>query len=184
MGSDQIDLAAWLQTEDDATRSYRLERLGFLVNEFGSVGAGPMCFHGGELSKRCFEEARWSWVNGQFIACTIICQCFVEISLRSLLSARGLNVGASDYWLERTGMYELTKKARKIGLLTEDEVSALNRLRKNRIQYIHARPIFSKNHFMRRVLSTGETPEDTCEHDAQEAIRLTIQLARRFGEMV
>jgi len=183
MDPEGIDLEAWLQSEDEATRQYRVERLKLLVEEFDS-DADCMAFHGGVLSKRYFEEARWSWVNGQFIACTLICQCFVEVSLRSLLAARGQSVGCTDQWLERAGMHDLTEKAQEVGLLMDDDVKALKRLRKNRTQYVHARPAFSKGHFMRRVLSTNQVPEEACEQDAREAVKLIFQIARRFGEIV
>lgn len=180
MTVDRDYIHSWLNDEDYKTLIARTDRLFSIATLIEESDEG-LLFHGGVLTHRAFEEARWCWVNGQFIACTILCQCFVENSLRSMFGARGYSSGESDQWITHSSMKELIEKSVEIDLIDQDLAVRLNQLRKMRNPYIHTRPVFSDGHFMKRVVDLGEMPETLCEEDARQAIIIMFDVARQLG---
>jgi len=175
MSDSSQDLRDWLINEDEMTLDSRTRRLEFIVNEFGSED-GYQLFHGGDLTKAFFEEARWCFVNGQFIACVLLCQCFLENSLRSMLSAGGF---VKDEWLEKVGFYDLIKKAHESGQISDEEAEDFHWTRKSRIQYIHPKPIFSERHIAHRMLQENKTLDELNENNAKKAIKIIFNLIQR-----
>ena len=177
MARSREELEEWLRNEYESTLDGRAERLSFIVDEYGSEGAVQF-FHGGPLVKEFFEDLRWCYVNGQFVGCVSLCQCFFEETLRSLLAGPGPNYGITDEWLEKAGCYVLIEKAVNVGIISEKEAENLHVLRKKRNQYVHAKPIFSDEHFARRVIEENKPPFEIAGEDARWAIKLLLNTLR------
>lgn len=167
-------LREWLLNENEKGREDRIVRLKFLIEEFGQV-EGIQFFHG-MLAKDFFEEARWCYVNGQFIGAVLLCQCFLELTLRSLLSAGGLRAyGVTDKWLEDAGFYELIEKAHEYGLISDESAADFHWVRTTRVQYIHPKPPFSEKHFGQRVASERIHPVAIFAKDARRAMKIMLE---------
>lgn len=172
----------WLIAEDSARMRSRVQRLKFLVNEYGSTN-GLQLFHG-VLTHRFFEEARWCFVNGQFIACVLLCQCFLEGTLRSLLGAGGKNYGVSDRWLEHAGFCDLIEKAKDCGIITSRQAKDCHAVRQMRVEYVHARPTFSRKHIAYRMIREGKSAIRLSERDARQATKVMLRINQELRERV
>jgi hypothetical protein len=67
-------------------------------------------FGGGLISKHLFEEARYCFIYGQFLASIVTGLSFIEISLGGAF----YGIGRND--LERAGIAELAKESLKDGM--------------------------------------------------------------------
>jgi len=101
----------WLMAEDEASREARLERLRWLVETFGEPR--HLLFRGGPISYRAFEEARLCFLNGQFIATTLLSQVVLEHMLAGLFHS----AGRDD--LKGSGFKRLMKEAVKEGIIND-----------------------------------------------------------------
>ena len=178
MVDDIVNLKEWLSQEYNSSLDKRVSRLEFLVKTYGDPD-GYQLFYGGTLVKDTFEEIRWSFINGQFIACILLCQCFIENSLRGILSMGGLNYGATDEWLEKSGFYDLIEKAFAYQLINELEADDFDWLRETRAQYIHHKPAFSKKVFDKRYVEAECHPSEIYEEDAKKALKILFKLIQR-----
>lgn len=153
-----------------------------MVKEYGASD-GVQLWHG-LLSERFFEEARWCFVNGQFVACVLLSQCFLEVSLRSLLAAGGKNYGVSDKWLERAGFSDLVNKAKECGLIEPGHAANCHAVRQMRVEYVHARPVFSKKHIGRRIVAERASAMELSERDARRSLRVMLQLNQSLNRLL
>lgn len=176
------EIKNWLLAEDAARLGARVSRLKFVVKEYGASD-GVQLWHG-VLSERFFEEARWCFVNGQFIACVLLSQCFLEVSLRSILAAGGENYGVSDKWLESAGFADLVNKAKECGLIEPGQAANCHAVRQMRVEYVHARPVFSKKHIGQRMVAERASAMKLSERDARRSMRVMLDLNRRFSRLL
>lgn len=174
------EIQQWLIGEDATRIRSRVGRLKFSFREFGSAN-GLQFFHG-TLTQRFFEEARWCFINGQFIACVLLCQCFLESSLRSLLAAGGQNYGVSDKWLEDAGFYELMEKARDCGIVSPSQARDCHSVRRMRVEYVHARPAFSRKHIAHRMVRQRKSTIGLSERDARQARKVMLRINQKLRE--
>ena len=172
----------WLVAEDAARMRGRIGRLRFLVKEYGPAN-GVQLFHG-ELAVRFFEEARWCFVNGQYIACVLLCQCFLENSLRSLLAVAGHSYGVCDKWLERAGFYELIEKACECGIIDGKDARNFHRVREMRVEYVHARPAFSNRRIACRIIKENKDVVKLAEQDARRAVKVMLEINQELRHRV
>ena len=99
--------------------------------------------------------------------------------MRSLLAAGGANCGVTDEWLEDAGFYNLIEKAQEQGLISVTSARDFHSVRKMRVEYVHARPAFSKRQFAHRVVGTGRDWKTCFKQDAQHAIKMILRANQR-----
>ena len=177
------ELKQLLVSEDAARLNGRLDRLMLLIREYGPA-EGLQLFHGCDLTQRFFEEARWCFVNGQSIACVLLCQCFLESSLRALLAAGGHNYGVSDRWLEDAGFYDLIEKAKDSGIVSPRQARDCHAVRRKRVEYVHARPAFSTKNIAHRMVEEGTSAFALSEQDARTAMKVMLKINQQLRERV
>ena len=119
----------WLSREDESCHAERVERLRWLATQLPP--AEYWQFPGGLMSKFLFEETRYCFVYGQYLAVVVLGVAFVERTLAAEFYASGRND------LERSGIAELLREARAIGWLTAAEHDAFDRARKIRNPVTH-----------------------------------------------
>lgn len=73
----------WLDNEDRQCRSDRLKRLKWIIEKYPVIDIS--FFHGGLKSHYLFEEARYCFVYGQYIASIILSISYIENTLASVL---------------------------------------------------------------------------------------------------
>lgn len=89
----------WLSREDETFHAERVERLRWLATQAPS--ADYLTFPGGLLSKYIFEETRYCFAYGQYLAVIVLGVAFVE----RILAAEFYASGRND--MERSGISEL-----------------------------------------------------------------------------
>ena len=165
------ECAQWLENEDAISRPSRLPRLVFVADEYGPPR--HLLIPGGIIPSRCFEEARWCYVNGQHIGCVLLCQSMVEHMLAALFRLMG------EDRIAKSGFRSICIEAEKERLITPEELELFERLRRKRNPYSHHRPPGSKDGVMRRSLTEELDFYDLLEADAQLAIEAVFGLLKR-----
>ena len=82
MSNSDLSPEEWLTREDSACREDRLARLDWLVRKMPDVDY--LTFPGGLISKHLFEEARYCFVYGQFLAVIVLGLSYIEHTLAAL----------------------------------------------------------------------------------------------------
>jgi len=169
------ELVLYLKEEDSTSLPYRLKRIRFMVKAFSKEN-GYLVLPGGELSLHFFEEARLCYLNGQFIACVMLCQSLLEEIFRGLLRETGIML---DRDLNKAGFETLTEEALKHALITLSEAEAFHRLRSYRNKYVHPRPPSSVKWLPRRMLDEEKSILELTQADAQEALAIMFKTIKR-----
>ena len=103
----------WINQEDSVTHQDRITRLQWLLER--TPQNEIWLFYGGFLSQELFEQTRYSFVNGQFLATIILGLSFIEHTLAALLFASG----RGD--LDRASLPKLIEEAFQKGWVDEQE---------------------------------------------------------------
>jgi hypothetical protein len=178
--SDMKDEAkAWLEREDNLAHSERLSRLQWMAEN--TPQPELLIFRGSLMSKSLFEEARYCFVYGQFLATIILSLAFIE----HILAALFYEIGRSD--LEKDGIAKLAKEALKTGWLSQEEYSWLEEIRDIRNPIVHFRhlgiqpdeqvkPNWWKSRIESRAIVQNQLPYELLEDDAKKAIKTVLHL--------
>jgi HEPN domain-containing protein len=164
-------LLEWLRIEDEASKPLRLARLRFLVEEFGEPR--DLLFHGGPTSWYAYEEARLSFLNGQFIGCVLLSQVAVEHILSGL------------FWMAqredvcKKGFKNLIDEALKERFISIEEYQSLDLLRMKRNPYTHFKGPEDNASQLRRMLNEDKDYDSITEEDAKNAIKTVFRLLDR-----
>lgn len=161
----------WLEKEDLACKTQRSERLSWLASR--APAAEIWTFSGGWLSKHLFEEARYSFVYGQYIAASVLGYAFVERTLGSLFYASGRND------LQRATGKKLIHEAMQINLLSAEEALAFNRARQLRNPLVHFKPPLQQESPDTRAYATGKQPYEIVESDAKHILEVMFRLVAK-----
>ncbi len=127
-----MEAEQWLSNEDTVARDARLERLRWLESLMPKVDW--MLYGSGPISKYLFEEARYCFAYGQFLASIILGLAFLEVSLAGAFYATSRND------LERAGIAKLSREALNYGWLSEADYQAIEQVRDYRNPVTHFRP--------------------------------------------
>ena len=165
------ELADWLDAQHRESRHERLNRLRFVVDEFGAPR--HLLLPGGFLTLRAFEEAKSCFVNGDFIGCILLSQLGLERLIGGLFRLSGRDD------LERAGFADLLQEALQERYLSEREFEIFDGLRRMRNPYAHNRPPMHAEGLIPRVVATGKEPEELFEEDARRAIRALFSIFTR-----
>ena len=129
------------------------------------------------LAQEYFEEARFCWYLGAFIASILMVQLAFEELLRSHYRvARGVG-GSLDSGksVDSAGFAELIRQGRRDDLLSPSEVHDLSSLRKSRNPYVHTKDVggTGPSFFDQTIkISASELVGLGVEQEAKEAIEL------------
>ena len=158
----------WLDAEDTKCREDRLSRLDWLVRH--TPDEEFFTFPGGFLAKSHFEEMRYCYVYGQFLATTILGVAYLEITIAALFFEAGRND------LARASITELFKEAHKRGLITEREYEHLNGIRKTRNAYAHFRKPGHKESVEHRAIEDERAFYGIMEEDATIVVKAVLRM--------
>ena len=161
----------WLTNEDSRCFDNRLSRLKWLANE--SPPADYWTFPGGLHAKSLFEEARYCFVYGQFLATTVLGLAYIEVTLSALFYGAGRND------LKRVGLSKLLAEAQSYGLVNRTEVRALERARNRRNAYAHFREPGHKDGIERRSIHEDESPYGVIERDATDVVAAALDMVAK-----
>jgi hypothetical protein len=134
------------------------------------LGDSSVGFPGGWLVVSLFEEAKYCFVYGQFVATVLLGMAFVE----RLLAAYYYATGRSD--LERASITVLLKTARDDGWLTDGMYRQLDELRGKRNPLVHFRSPLGGDTIERRAVLSDSHAYDVIEQDARTVLTTLFHL--------
>ncbi len=161
----------WLDTEDTQCREGRLSRLNWLIDN--SPEAVYWTFPGGLLAKSLFEEMRYCFVYGQFLATTILGLAYIERTLAALFYARGRDD------LKRAGVSKLLKEAHTRGMIVTSEYQQLDNLRRTRNIYSHFRRPGQKESVALRAVTEHKSFYSVIEEDATVVVTAALRMVEK-----
>lgn len=161
----------WLTREDGICRKDRLARLEWLANKLPD--AEYWTFSGGLISKYLFEETRYCFVYGQFLATIVIGLSYIEHTLASLFYA----IGRDD--LERANISTLLREALNCGWMNQIEFDNLQRARETRNPITHFRRPGHDETIEYRAVTENELPYIIIEEDARHVVETVLHLLGR-----
>jgi hypothetical protein len=159
----------WLDHEDQVQRQARIERLKWLEKQMPEVQWVAFCT--GAISKSLFEEARYCFVYGQYLASILLALSFIEQSLAGYF----YGIGRND--LEKASLSDLANEARKLGLISDRDIEALRKAWKIRKPVTHFRRPGHPERVEARAYYEGPTHfYNIIEKDARAVMALTFRL--------
>jgi len=162
----------WLSVEDDASRSSRSARLEFVVQASGPPS--NMLIPGGFVPARALVEAKWSYINGQFLACIMLCQAMLEHVLAGQFTLMGKDA------LIKKGFERLCDEALADHLISPSEHRAFSNLRLLRNPYVHPKRMNDPTRLERRMMTEKRSQEEIVEDDARRALLAVLRLMDRY----
>lgn len=163
----------WLAREDMLMHKDRLDRLNWLDNKTSSIGYWT--FSGGVISKYLFEEAKYCFVYGQFLATIVLGMAYIEHALAAIFYAAGRND------IERASISILLQEAVKYGLITQTEFDNLNHARNIRNPITHFRKPLDDDTLEYRALKENEFEYTIIEEDARHIMEVIFHLLDKFS---
>lgn len=163
----------WLCNEDKQCWDDRLNRLKWIIDEYSNIDMA--LFHGGLKSYYLFEEARYCFVYGQYIASTLLSLSYIENILASVFYTAGRND------LQRAHVVDLLNEAKKEGVICESEFTVLNKIREIRNSMTHFRKPCDKETTEYRAIEEDRHPYELLEEDAKIALKTTFRMLEKFS---
>jgi len=161
----------WLAQEDERDRTARISRLRWLAERVPS--SDPWIFHDGIAARVLFEEARYCFVYGQYIAVVLLGVAFIERSLAARI------YGAGDDALERAHLPRLLPIAQERGWLSADECALIDALRHKRNPLAHFRGPGDPTRFEWRAVLRNVAPYTVFEEDARAVLEAVLRYVER-----
>jgi hypothetical protein len=161
----------WLTREDNVCRQERLARFIWLATN--APDAEYWVFPGRLMSKNLFEEARYCFVYGQFLATIVLGLAYIEHTLAGLFYASGRND------LKRAGISILLQESLTYKWIAQAEFDNLQRARRIRNPVTHFRRPFHSDTIEYRTVKQDELPYTIIEKDARYVMETVLHLLRR-----
>ena len=158
----------WLEAEDSSCREDRLERLRWMEELMPDIDW--LVFGSGPISKYLYEEARYCFAYGQFLASIVLGLSFIEI----LLAGAFYGMGRND--LQRAGAAELSKAALEVGWITQGDFEAIERARRFRNPVTHFRRPGHGERVEARAFYERALPYEVIERDARHVMETLFRL--------
>lgn len=156
----------WLDREDIVTRENRLARLDWLIAQMPD--AEYLTFPGGMIARYLFEEARYCFVYGQFLATIVLGLSYIEHTLGALYYESGRND------LERANISTLLREAINEGWITKTEFDNLDHARELRNPITHFRKPLHDDTIEYRAVAQNELPYIVIEADATHVMETAL----------
>ena len=169
-----LNAEEWLDNEDRQCRNDRLNRLEWIIGEY-PTNIDISLFHGGLKPYYLFEEARYCFVYGQYLASIMLSLSYIETTLAGVFYASGRND------LQRARVIDLLKEAEKKGLISGSEFNVFNKVRKIRNPITHFRKPLSRGTLEYRLVKNNKHPYKLLERDAKIALKTTFRMMAKFA---
>lgn len=161
----------WLNREDTLSFNDRLKRLEWINSNYPVINFQLFAGLGG---KYLFEETRYCYVYGQYLASIVLGLAFIERSLAAAFYAQGRND------LERKNLFVLLENAVQNRLISEEEFTKLEEIRKKRNAIAHFRKPGHRENIETRAVEGDELPYAIIEEDAKVVMLVIYQLLEKW----
>ena len=160
-------LEAAILKHDRITLEARLERLRHLQNIFPR----GYSFLSSIETAYVFDEAKMSYINGQFVATILLAQAHIEHHLQGYVASRGENQ------LAKSGLAKITKFLRAKTLLHPFLLDRIDRLRRLRNPFSHLQDYDYPDSLTKRAVDHNYDFTATLKSDAEFALALMYEVA-------
>ena len=161
----------WLMREDTVCFADRAARPDWIAEIIPT--AEYLIFPSGFMAKYLFEEARYCFVYGQFLAVIVLGLAFLEKTLAAWFFMAGRND------LARASISRLLREARNEAWLTDAEHEKLERIRLGRNPVTPFRAPLSEDSIEFRALGKADYPYAVIEQDARDVIEAVMRMLGR-----
>jgi hypothetical protein len=161
----------WLSREDQVGRPDRIARLEWVASLMLQVEY--LTFPGGVLSKYHFEEVRYCFVYGQYLAVILLGLAYIE----RIIAANFYGAGRND--LERASISTLLREAESCGMITPDEFEHIDRAREIRNTFTHFRRPSHEDNIEHRAMAENDFPYEVIERDARHTLESVFKIVAR-----
>lgn len=117
-----------------------------------------------------FDEAKTTYVNGEFVATILLANAFLEHWLGSFLARRGYHSES------RGGLKSIIDCMRTNNLLHEHLIAQIDRLRETRNPFVHAKSMEHEHRLTQRMIRERRDHLDILEADAKIAVSLMYEI--------
>lgn len=160
-----------LRIEDELTLEGRIDRLHFVLEEFGPPA--DMLLIGGIPSMFAIRELERSFINGNYLATILVAQVFIEHTFG------GAYILAGEDKIGEGGFATLIDTSLRKGIITEELAEQFHELRKMRNPYTHPTSgDKAKGYIGRMKQMEVYNPEILLERDARRAIEIVVNYQR------
>lgn len=163
----------WLSNEDSVCFEDRASRLSWIVERMPQ--SEYVTFPGGHVSKFLFEEMRYSFVYGQYLASIAVGFAYIEHTIAALLYASGRDD------LARANASKLIEEAHDAGWLSSSEYIEFNDVRVRRNPIVHFRPPLTSETIPLRTIKENDLPYSIIEKDARKVIVAAMGLLTKHS---
>src|ERR1017187_6890350 len=162
---------AWLSREDAVCHADRIMRLEWLASILPT--GEHLTFPGGLMSKLVFEEMRYCFAYGQFLATIVLGFAYIEHTLAAKFFAAGRND------LEHAGIRKLLREAHRHNILNDGEADELDRIRRTRNPVTHFRRPLTDDSIELRSLQENAHHYEVLEQDARAVVHATMKVLQK-----
>lgn len=163
----------WIAREDSLSKQDRISRLQWLLDQ--TPDNQFWLFHGGLISHELFEQTRYCFIYGQYLATIILGLSFIEHTLAALFYASGRND------LERANISVLIEKTFEEGWIDHEEVMVLDQARIIRNDITHFRKPGDDSSLEKQTFGDPQEAEILFESNARQILLLVFQILNRFS---
>ena len=163
----------WVIHEDSVTQQDRVTRLQWLLQH--TPQNEIWLYHGGLLSQELFEQTRYCYVYGQFLATIILGLSFIENTLGAMFFTTGRND------LERANISTLITEAFNEGWISSKEKQELDQARIIRNDVTHFRKPGDETSIIQRIRTEEYEIEVLFEQEAREVMLVVFNILSRFS---
>ncbi len=154
----ESDLAQDIKSSDERTFGERVKRYEFFFTlpepKNGLWLDQPEC-------SMLIDEAFWCYINGEFIACILLCQITLETLLR-------IQTKSNDM----AQFKEIIDTARLKKLIDDEEQSSLHMLRNLRNKFTHIKSITNPNSLWKQRIQDRKNEYEQADNAAQLALKI------------
>ncbi|WP_017965249.1 hypothetical protein [Rhizobium leguminosarum] len=147
----------------------KVSRFRHLADLSLALGANGTLFTGGQTTYQAWQEARSSFIQGNYIATVMLCQGLAEHLLASFLEM-------GERLPPRVSFQETLTRSLMTGIIMESDTDDLKKLMRLRNPLSHFRGINDPSNLTRRMLDTGQMVDDHLRGDASFALSVAVRL--------
>ena len=159
----------WLTREDASLLEERATRMAWMAERINSNEYRME--HGGSLTVNLFEEMRYCFAYGQFIAATLVGLAYIE----RRLAARFYAAGRSN--LQRAPLGKLLHEALSHEWINEYQFEELERIRNTRNFYAHFRRPGREDAVEYRALAEDDSSYGIIQQDAIAVVEAALWIS-------
>ena len=163
----RTSLEVGLERYDKNSFNERLERLRIvdkLIPKNYMMTLPPESFY-------VFQEAKDSFISGQFVATLMLSAAFVEHILTIALNEKGFEKES------KRGMRSILKCLKKNGSALTPIISKIDHLQEIRNPFVHLKPYAHESTISQRLTRLKKTDMELLEEDAKDALSIMYTVA-------